>query len=105
MKVGETLNHAPIRHHAALYIESDERDLLPHHASVKAVSSLDFQDGEFLEFVPKYPSETTSRKRIAVDDDYGGTFVSEAVLLGRKRDSQSLPRYCRPRSYNRISGS
>ncbi|EHK53940.1 hypothetical protein MAXJ12_27723 [Mesorhizobium alhagi CCNWXJ12-2] len=48
---------------------------------VELVYSLDLQDGQILEFVPKDARKATSRQRITVYYDYGRAFVMEAVLF------------------------
>jgi hypothetical protein len=42
---------------------------------VELVYSLDLQDGELLEFVPKDPGKATSRQRITVNYDDRRAFV------------------------------
>ncbi len=95
------MQHTIVCHRRAPYVESDKTDMLRNDA-FQSVGSLNLQDGVVLEFAPKNPGETTSRQRMAVDDDYGRIFVSKAVLFGRKRDSQSLTRYCRPKTFKPI---
>ena len=58
---------------------------------VELVYSLDLQDGEILEFVPKDARKATSRQRITVNYDDGRTFVREAILFDRKREKSMTP--------------